>query len=60
MLLQPWDYAAASVILEEAGGVIRTMDGTPITLDAPCSILAGSPLVWKESMDLWNTDIAVR
>lgn len=54
MLLQPWDYAAASVILEEAGGVITTMDGFPITLDAPCSILAGSPVVWKESMDLWN------
>lgn len=54
MLLQPWDYAAASVILEEAGGVITTMDGTPITLDAPCSILAGSPVVWEESMGLWN------
>lgn len=38
--LQPWDYAAGSLIVQEAGGTITTMDHTPITLDRPCSILA--------------------
>ena len=38
--LQPWDYAAGCVLVQEAGGVITTMDGTPIRLDQPCSILA--------------------
>jgi myo-inositol-1(or 4)-monophosphatase len=42
MLLQPWDYAASSLILTEAGGVIETVEGGKISLDKPCSILAGS------------------
>ena len=42
LLLQPYDYAAAAVMIEEAGGRIVRMDGRPITLDRPCSILAGT------------------
>jgi len=42
MLLQPYDYAASAVIIEEAGGVITQIDGSPITLDKGCSILAGT------------------
>ena len=42
MKLQPYDYAAASVIIEEAGGVISQADGSHITLNAPCSIVAGT------------------
>ncbi|HJD25589.1 MAG TPA: VanZ family protein [Candidatus Blautia intestinipullorum] len=42
MKLQPYDYAAASVIVEEAGGVIAQIDASPITLHKPCSILAGT------------------
>lgn len=48
MLLQPYDYAAASVIIEEAGGVIGTKDGGTITLDHGCSILAGAPQAVEE------------
>ena len=48
MLLQPYDYAAASVIIEEAGGVIGTVDGRPVTLNTGCSILAGTPEAVKE------------
>lgn len=40
--LQPYDYAAASIIIEEAGGVISQADGSEISLDKPCSILAGT------------------
>lgn len=38
ILLQPYDYAAASVIIEEAGGIIGTTDGVPITLHTGCLI----------------------
>lgn len=41
--LQPYDYAASSVIIEEAGGVIGTAEGAPIDLEGPCSIVAGTP-----------------
>ena len=41
--LQPYDYAAAAVILEEAGGRIVQPDGSPITLDQPCAVVAGTP-----------------
>lgn len=48
MLLQPYDYAAASVIIEEAGGAICQVDGSPITLNTGCSILAGTPKAVEE------------
>ena len=38
--LSPWDYAAASLIVDEAGGKVTTMDGRDITLDEGCSVLA--------------------
>lgn len=50
LMLQPWDYAAASLILQEAGGVITQIDGKAITLDAPCPILAGSQLCHEEAI----------
>lgn len=43
--LSPWDFAAGSLLVTEAGGLITQEDGTPITLSAPCSIFAGSPQV---------------
>lgn len=49
--LQPYDYAAASVILEEAGGKITQIDGSPITLHEGCSIIGGTPAAWQESKD---------
>lgn len=46
--LQPYDYAAASVIVEEAGGRISKVDGDAITLDRSCSIIAGTPAAWAD------------
>lgn len=39
-LICPWDIAAGSLIVVEAGGCISTIDGNPITLEEKCSILA--------------------
>lgn len=38
--LSPWDYAAGALIVQEAGGVVTTVDGDEITLEKPCSVLA--------------------
>ena len=55
--LQPYDYAAASVIIEEAGGVITQCDGSKINLNGPCSILAGTKKAWEEGKSILNTEI---
>ena len=41
--LCPWDYAAGSLIAEEAGCRVTQMDGTPLDFFRKCSVLAGSP-----------------
>ena len=38
--LMPWDYAAASLILTEAGGCVTTINGEKLGYDKPTSILA--------------------
>lgn len=40
MILQPWDYAAGVLLVEEAGGKVTTVEGGEISLDKGCSILA--------------------
>ena len=41
--LKPWDYAAACLILAEAGGQSSSWDGAPMQYAAPQSIVCGSP-----------------
>lgn len=38
--LSPWDYAAGSLIVSEAGGTVTTVEGGPLSFDKPCSVLA--------------------
>lgn len=40
--LSPWDYAASSVILQEAGALIGTVPGKEFNYQAPQPILAGT------------------
>ncbi len=37
--LQPWDMAAARLIVEEAGGKVTLPDGSPVVLSEPMSLL---------------------
>lgn len=46
--LKPWDYAAAMVIIEEAGGIITDYQGQPIDISKPCDILAGNKTVHEK------------
>ena len=40
--LRPWDIAAGSLILTEAGGVVSQMDGTPLDVLCNCSVFAAN------------------
>lgn len=40
LILSPWDYAAGMLIVEEAGGVVTTLDGEKPALHKRSSILA--------------------
>ncbi len=40
MQLSPWDYAAGSLIVKEAGGQATQLDGTPLSYGHPLSVLA--------------------
>ncbi len=50
--LSPWDYAASSVIIEEAGGIITQLDGSPIDLENPCGIAAGNKIAYEKGVGL--------
>lgn len=40
MILSPWDFAAASLILEEAGGKVTDMEGKELEVNKKCSVIA--------------------
>jgi myo-inositol-1(or 4)-monophosphatase len=42
--LQPWDYAAASLIIKEAGGIVKNTDNKEIQYDCFSSIIATNNL----------------
>lgn len=46
--LQPWDFAAGKLLLEEVGGRITQIDGKPIDLLSQNTVLVANPSVHKE------------
>ena len=40
MLLSPWDFAAGALIVQEAGGIVTTIEGNTIETTLKCSVLA--------------------
>lgn len=51
LTLSPWDFAAAALIIREAGGKITAVGGGPLPL-ARSSVLAGTPAMhaWLDSL----------
>jgi len=49
--LSPWDVAAGSLIIEEAGGVVGNLDGEP-DIFSHGNIVAGSPEVHRELLSI--------
>lgn len=56
MVLQPWDFAAVSLILEEAGGRISRIDGKPLELYMPNPVVAGNPECYREFFEMMGGD----
>lgn len=50
--LQPWDIAAGTLILKEAGGVARTYGGTEIGFSAAADVVFANPEAYKEFITL--------
>ena len=40
--LSPWDYAAGSLLITEAGGTVSTLEGRPLVLTGKCSLWAAN------------------
>lgn len=46
--IRPWDYAAATLIAQEAGAVVSALDGTPLRYIDRCSVAVGTPSNYPE------------
>lgn len=43
--VSPWDFAAGKLLVEEAGGVVTSLDGEPLSFDGKTSILARNNVI---------------
>ncbi len=50
--LRPWDYAAGSLLVQEAGGVATTLRATPLRFTEDCSVAAGNPANYPALLEL--------
>lgn len=54
--LKVWDYCAASLILEQAGGKISQWNGVPLTYNQPSTILAGNKNTYEYLINILNEE----
>lgn len=50
--LQPWDIAAGTLILKEAGGVAYSFEGNDINFSTPNDVVFANPVAYKEFITL--------
>ena len=50
--LSPWDFAAGSIIVKEAGGIITDLDGNELNFSSPRSILCGNQKTHKKALEI--------
>jgi myo-inositol-1(or 4)-monophosphatase len=50
--LSPWDFAAGTLLVREAGGMVTDLDGNPPPLYRPSPIVAGNPAVHSWLLDV--------
>ena len=53
--MNPWDHLGGSLMLEEIGGVSRTLDGRPYSLQSRGKglLVATDPEIWQIARDNW-------
>ena len=49
-ILSPWDYAAASLIVTEAGGIISSVNGDKVSLTRPTGVIAANNMANHRQM----------
>lgn len=52
MLLSPWDIAAGTLIVAEAGGVVSRFDGSDPYYDKKCSIIASNKESYEQALEI--------
>jgi len=55
--LSPWDVAAGILLVEEAGGKVTDMNGSPLSLDKP-RLLASNGIIHDQMRQILNTLIS--
>jgi len=50
--LKPWDYAAGSLILKEAGGEITNYKGEDLSMDVPSTVIASNGIIHQALQDI--------
>ncbi|MGN0778821.1 MAG: inositol monophosphatase family protein [Aristaeellaceae bacterium] len=50
--LQPWDFCAGSLLIEEAGGRCGSILGSPLLYDQPMPFLAANPRIFEPLRDI--------
>jgi len=50
--LQPWDIAAGTLILREAGGIAKNYDGNEISFGKPEDVVFANPVAYEEFVTL--------
>ena len=50
--MQSWDIAAGGLIIQEAGGVITTLDGDANYMQPPYSLVTANPFIYPLMMDV--------
>ncbi len=55
MILQPWDYAAGSLLITEAGGIITDLEGKPLDYSKPSPILAAASRLYPGALEIART-----
>ena len=43
--VSPWDFAAGKLIVEEAGGIVTTLEGNPLSFEGKTSIIAKNNII---------------
>ena len=55
-ILQPWDFSAAKLLIEEAGGKVTDFEGKELPVGMPGAVLAGNGKINGELLEILKKD----
>ena len=57
LLLSPWDCAAGTLLIKEAGGRVTNENGDEIDFSAPSPVFAATPRVWDRFFEIVRSNL---